>query len=84
MMIWDETKRRANLEKHGVDFVIAEGFDWLGAMVAEDDRFDYGEPRFIAIGLIAGAAYTMVFTPRGENFRIISLRPASRKERNLL
>jgi uncharacterized DUF497 family protein len=84
MMIWDETKRAANLEKHGVDFVIAEGFDWLGAMVIEDDRFDYGEPRFVAIGLIDGIAFTMVFTPRGADFRIISLRPASRKERKLL
>jgi uncharacterized membrane protein YfcA len=44
----DEAKRRTNLEKHKVDFAIAEGFDWATAFVGEDDRFDYGEARFVA------------------------------------
>ena len=84
MIEWDETKRRSNIAKHSVDFVIAAGFQWDGAMVVEDDRFDYGEPRYVAIGMIGAKAYTMVFTPRGNKVRVISLRPASRDERNLL
>jgi uncharacterized DUF497 family protein len=76
MIEWDETKRQTNIAKHGIDFAVAEGFDWNGAYVVEDVRFDYGETRFIG-----NTAYTMVFTPRGHNVRIISLRLASREER---
>ena len=84
MIAWDETKRRANMAKHGIDFAIAEGFDWQGAFVIEDDRFKYGETRFVAIGNIGNTAYTMVFAPRGRNVRMISLRLASREERKRL
>jgi hypothetical protein len=38
MNTWDETKRAVNLAKHGVDFVVAEGFDWETALTAVDDR----------------------------------------------
>lgn len=84
MIEWDEAKRRINLEKHKIDFAIAEDFDWETAFVGEDDRFDYGEVRFVAIGKIGDVAYTMIFTPRGDDVRIISLRRASREERKLL
>jgi uncharacterized DUF497 family protein len=83
MMIWDETKRSANLAKHGIDFAIAVDFDWDGAFVVEDDRFDYGETRLVAVGNIAGVAHTMVFTVR-DGVRVISLRLANRQERKLL
>jgi uncharacterized DUF497 family protein len=39
--------------KHGIDFAIAVDFDWEGAFVVEDDRFDYGETRLVAVGNIA-------------------------------
>lgn len=81
MVEWDEAKRRANIAKHGIDFAIAKDFDWQNAYVIEDDRFDYGETRFVAIGRIGGAVHTMVFTPRGRKVRVISLRLASREER---
>ena len=84
MIEWDAVKRRINLEKHGVDFAAAAQFAWDSAMVAADDRFDYGEDRFVAIGWIAGVAHTMVFARRGANIRIISLRRSSRTERKLL
>ena len=84
MIEWDEAKRQINLEKHKVDFAIAEDFDWETAFVGEDDRFDYGETRLVAVGKVGDIAYTMIYTPRGANIRIISLRRASREERNLL
>ena len=49
---WDEAKRAANLAKHGIDFLLAEQFDFEGAKIGPDARRDYGEPRFIALGLI--------------------------------
>lgn len=81
MIVWDEPKRQANIQKHGVDFAIAEGFEWEAAVTFEDTRFDYGETRFIAIGRVGRRTVTMVFTRTGDGIRIISLRPAHRKER---
>jgi len=58
-------------------------FDWDSALVAPDTRTEYGEPRFVAIGPLDGDLCVVCYTPRGESIRIISLRKASRKERNL-
>jgi uncharacterized protein len=77
---YDSAKAAANLAKHKVSFAEAERFDWGTALVAEDDRFDYGERRFIAIGLIDARAHVMVFTRRGTRVRLISLRKANRRE----
>ena len=49
-------------------------------LVEVDDRRDYGEPRMVAVGRIADRHFTIVFTPRAANLRIISARRASRKE----
>jgi uncharacterized protein len=52
--IWDENKRRQNLANHGIDFREARKI-FAGSMLESlDMRRDYGEDRFIAIGLIEG------------------------------
>ena len=78
---WDEEKRQRNLAQHGVDFSEIENFDWDTALAMTSDR--HGETRFVAIGNIAESLHFVVYTPRGPNRRIISLRRASRKERQL-
>ena len=78
---WDETKRAANLAKHGLDFADVERLDWMSARIERDHRFDYGEDRFIAVGALDGALAAVAFTPRGGITRIVSMRPASRRER---
>jgi hypothetical protein len=80
MWDWDEAKRQQNLRKHAVDFLAAERFDWTVALVAEDDRRDYGEPRLIAMGPIDGRLHVMVFTNRSGRLRLISLRRANERE----
>ena len=79
---WDETKRRANIEKHGVDFIEAERM--LGGMpsMLEDGRRDYGERRCLAVGEEAGRLLVVVFTVREGVFRIISARKANARERS--
>jgi uncharacterized protein len=77
---WDEAKRAANLAKHGVDFVAVERFDWATAMIWRDDRFQYGEERFIALGRIGMRLHAMVFTMRAGRTRIIGLRKANARE----
>ncbi|MGH2342773.1 BrnT family toxin [Segnochrobactraceae bacterium EtOH-i3] len=80
MFEWDEAKRAANLAKHGVDFARVEAFEFETAVVSVDDRFDYGEVRKVAFGLIGDRIYTLVFQHRGENIRVISLRKSNPRE----
>jgi uncharacterized DUF497 family protein len=82
---WDGRKRLANLAKHGLDLDAPMVF--RGAVVeSPDERRDYRESRVIAVGRLGGRLVTCVYTDRTTRDgrllrRIISLRPASRKER---
>jgi uncharacterized DUF497 family protein len=78
---WDESKRAANLAKHGVDFIEAEAFDWQKALESQDNRVDYGEDRWVALGCIGNRIYTLIYTRRGDMIRLISLRRANKRER---
>lgn len=80
-LTWDEAKRRANLEKHGIDFAAADAFEWKSAIVVDDIRRAYGERRRIALGYIGASLHSLVYTRRAGMVRVISLRLASRKER---
>jgi hypothetical protein len=79
---WDENKRVANLAKHGVDFIDAEDFDWSSAIETIDDRFNYIEDRWIALGFIDSRLHVLIYTMRGENIRLISLRKANKREKD--
>jgi uncharacterized DUF497 family protein len=77
---WDERKRRANVKKHGIDFIdVLEVFDG-DVVILPDERFDYGETRFIAIGILKSFVIVVAYTERGENIRIISARKATKNE----
>ncbi len=78
---WDEAKRQDTLTTRGVDFAAMARFDWTTALVLEDTRADYGEPRFRALGLIDDRLFAVVVTPRGDALRVISLRKANARER---
>jgi uncharacterized protein len=82
---WNEAKRRANLENHGVDFAAIQGFEWEFAIRRVDDRDDYGELREQAIGFIGDRLYVLVFTERedeeGELIWVISPRRAEAPEK---
>jgi uncharacterized protein len=78
---WDETKQRANVAKHGIDFADAkEVFDDPAAYTILSPRA-VRERRYITIGSVKGALIAVIFTPRGEATRIISARVARRDER---
>jgi uncharacterized DUF497 family protein len=80
---WDDAKAAANLRKHNVAFAAVLDFDWDSALVVRDDRRDYGEERWFALGMVDRRLHSMTFTVRGERIRVISLRRARRKERAL-
>lgn len=77
---WDEAKRLANLDKHGIDFLdVEEVFDG-DTVTVEDDRYPYGEPRFVTFGCLQGRVVAVVYTDRGEAMRLISVRKATKYE----
>jgi uncharacterized DUF497 family protein len=80
---WDLEKNRENQRKHGIGFESLSGFQWGTALIFPDTRFDYGEIRLQAIGMLDQRLVSFAFTKRGPRFRAISLRIASRKERRL-
>jgi uncharacterized protein len=78
---WDDAKSASHARKHGVAFEAIEEFDWLTALIVPDERFDYEEDRWFAIGMIGSRLYSVTFTFRTDRIRIISLRIAEPKER---
>jgi uncharacterized protein len=77
---WDETKRVANIAKHGVDFTVIADFEWETALVRPDTREDHDELREVALGFVGARLHSVVFTERGDVVRVISLRKATKKE----
>ena len=80
MWDWDETKRRANLVKHGVDFAEVDRLDWDHAVTREDTRGAYGERRFVSTVPLGGRLHVCVWTLRDGAPRLISLRRANPRE----
>ncbi|MBN1420306.1 MAG: BrnT family toxin [Planctomycetes bacterium] len=79
---WDPDKARANLSKHGVSFRAAAGvfedtrrIEWLNT------REDYGEERFVTVGIVNAEVLFVAYAARGDAIRIISARRASKKEK---
>lgn len=78
---WDEEKRRLNLDKLGVDLLRAARI-FRGKIVTMPDlRFDYGEERFLSIGMVEDEILVVVHTERAEKIRLISARKGGRKDR---
>jgi len=78
---WDEAKRLANIQKHGVDFVDVEPVFAGEFIETEDLRRDYGEKRFRAVGRLGNHIVQIAYTWRGDRRRIISARRAGRDDR---
>jgi uncharacterized DUF497 family protein len=71
---WDEPKRQRNFEDHGVDFLDAALIFEGVSLKVEDQRSNYGEPRFRALGRIGDADFMVACTWRGGTRRITSTR----------
>ncbi len=78
--IWDENKRLSNIEKHGLDFQDVEQVFNSPLILFEDNRFDYGEQRMVAIGLLSVTVVVVVHVENDNTIRIISMRKASKPE----
>ena len=80
---FDTVKRNKTLLERGLDFArAAEVFDGIH-FTGQDKRMDYEEDRFITVGWLDAHMVVMVWTPRGEVRRIISMRKANDREKTL-
>lgn len=80
---WDEDKQKENIRKHGLNLADAwEIFDHP-LLAKLDDREDYGEDRWIGVGMMSnGVVIVLVFAEKDrETIRIISMRKATKNER---
>ncbi len=77
---WSKTKRAANIKAHGLDFVDAASVFEGMTFTFEDDRFTYGEQRFVTLGLLAGITVSVVHTENEYEIRVISFRKATQRE----
>jgi len=81
---WDEAKASINLEKHRVSFLTASAIFLNERLERIDDRKEYAELRWIALGRVESEVYRVVYTWRDENLvRLISAQKASKDEREI-
>lgn len=83
---WDDLKNESNIAKHGISFSMAATvFDDPFIIEVIDNRIDYGEERWIAIGElnvdgVVVCVAVVVWTNRDRSVRIISARKANKRE----
>ena len=78
--VWNEAKRRSNIRKHGIDFLGVERLFAGATVTIADDRFDYGEVRFVTLGLMEGRAVAVVHNESPNVIRAIAIRKATKNE----
>lgn len=77
---FDPEKNRANIAKHKISFDEVKVFDFNSSVIVEDQRREYGEIRYIALGMLAHRLYVLVFTLVQDGIRVISLRKANSRD----
>lgn len=77
---FDPEKNARNIRDRGLSFERATEFDFGSAKFAEDLRRDYGERRYIALGMLDGRVHMLVFCEAPEGIRVISFRKANARE----
>ncbi len=71
---YDPAKRDVTLARRGLDFDDAPSVLQSESVTLTDDRFDYGEQRYVTFGWLGALAVAVVWTWRDEGRRIISMR----------
>lgn len=78
---YDPAKRAWTLQERGLDFKDAETVFGGRTFQRQDDRRDYGEVRFITVGLLRQRMVVVVWTQRGTDRHVISMRKANDREK---
>ena len=80
---WDDAKAAFNLRKHGISFVAAQRvFDDENASAVDDFDSSADEDRYLITGIVGANFVTVSYTLRDNRVRIISARPATKREKD--
>lgn len=80
MIAWDESKRRLNIQRHGIDFAeLVAAFDFP-MLTREDPCMDHGEQRLLSLAWFNGRVVFMVWIERNDSARLISCRYGTKHE----
>lgn len=77
---FDPSKNERNIAERGLSFDHASEFDFGTAVITEDVRRVYSEPRLVAVGYLADRLHVLCFTPTTVGIRVISFRKANKRE----
>ena len=77
---YDPLKNQRNIEERGLSFDDAALFEFETALFHVDERFDYGETRYVALGLLGTRVHVLCFSETSDGIRVISFRKANTRE----
>lgn len=77
---YDPAKNERNIHERGLSFDRASDFDYRTAIMAVDNRRDYGETRMVALGYLDGRLHVLCFVETATGIRVISFRRANARE----
>lgn len=78
---YDPKKNARNISERGLSFDRVADFNWEAASITKDNRKDYPEPRFVAVGYLDGRLHVLCFARLEDSIRVISFRKANKRER---
>lgn len=77
---YDPAKNERNVRERGLSFDEAANFEFESALVFVDARHDYGETRYVALGMLGDRVHVLCFAETAEGIRVISFRKANTRE----
>jgi len=77
---FDPDKNQRNIDERRIPFESVRRFEFNTAVIWKDDRRNYGETRYCALGYIGERIHHLTFTYRSDVIRVISLRKANQRE----
>ena len=77
---FDPGKNERNIRERGLSFEQVGEFDFSSALVALDEREEYGEARYVALGMLGERLHVLCFTEATDGIRVISFRKANARE----
>ncbi len=79
---FDPEKNARNIRERGLSFELASEFEFESAVVRKDERREYGEVRYVALGRLGDRLHVLCFTETEEGIRVLSFRKANVREEN--
>ncbi len=77
---FDSVKNQQNIRERGLSFERADEFDFETSLIGIDVRRDYGESRYVALGLLHSRLHVLCFAETVDGIHVISFRKANERE----